>query len=397
MTLDMTMDALCSLSMTLHKEIKKGLAQEGAMIKCLPTFISPPVKIRGGQVYVIELGGSNLRTALISIKNGRASIIDGPIETKMPWKPSQPFSKNDYLKIQADHLAMLKKGYGNRIGYCFSFPATPLPDKDAILLNWTKGIHVPDTIGKKAGKPLLSLINMDHQRKFEKICVVNDTIASLFSGLNDQKSDGFIGLIAGTGNNMAAFFKKKHILKLNTPEGDRTRIPINLESGNFNFPYLSDYDKIVDSQSENKKTQLFEKAVSGMYLGRLFKAAHPESVFDPATGAKGLVDMLNAPGDISKDYLQTAREIYDRSAILVASAIAGLIRVLHEHQPLKQVTVRAEGRLFWSEINGVKHYADLVRKTLVEILDEVGMPGIRVNFPEMEHATLIGTAIAALA
>lgn len=396
MTLELTIDELCKISVNLKREITKGLTQNDAIIKCLPHFISPPLKSRDGHVYVIELGGSNLRTALVSIKNEEASFIDGPIKIVMPWQRNQSFPKEKFLKIQANALTSLKNGYEGLIGYCFSFPTEPLHNKDARLIHWTKGLNVPTMIGKEVGKPLLSYINSRYNKDFKKICVINDSIAALFSGLHSRKSDGLIGLIVGTGYNMATFFKSKNIPKITTISDFNDKVPVNLEAGNFIIPYLSKWDEEVDNKSENKGEHLFEKAVSGMYLGRIFKAIFPRSSFDPKKGAKGLVDMLNNPEGIKDEYISTARQIYERSSMLIAASIAGLINILRDHQSLNKVSIVPEGSLFWSKINGINSYSNLAKKTIATLLDELGLYGVEIDFIEIKKATLIGTAIATL-
>ena len=50
--------------------------------------------------------------------------------------------------------------------------------------------------------------------KFTGIKVVNDTLASLFAGLTDNSYDEYIGLIVGTGTNMATFIPADKIEKL---------------------------------------------------------------------------------------------------------------------------------------------------------------------------------------
>lgn len=60
-------------------------------------------------------------------------------------------------------------------------------------------------IGKYIGNPLLNYLNEKNKIKFTDIKVLNDTVASLFAGLTDNSYDAYIGLIVGTGTNMATF------------------------------------------------------------------------------------------------------------------------------------------------------------------------------------------------
>lgn len=122
-------------------------------------------------------------------------------------------------------------------------------------------------VGEFIGKPLLDYLNERNKIKFTGIKVVNDTIASLFAGLTDNSYDAYIGLIVGTGTNMATFIPADKIEKLDQSCNAHGLIPVNLESGNFHPPFLTAIDDTVDAISGNPGKQRFEKAVSGMYLG----------------------------------------------------------------------------------------------------------------------------------
>ncbi len=60
--------------------------------------------------------------------------------------------------------------------------------------------------GEAIGKPLLTYMNEKCNHNFTAIKVVNDTITSLFAGLLNPGFDAYIGIIVGTGTNMASFF-----------------------------------------------------------------------------------------------------------------------------------------------------------------------------------------------
>ena len=56
---------------------------------------------------------------------------------------------------------------------------------------------------------------------------MNDTVASLFAGLTDNSYDAYIGLIVGTGTNMATFIPADKIKKLNPADNIQGMIPVN--------------------------------------------------------------------------------------------------------------------------------------------------------------------------
>ena len=87
--------------------------------------------------------------------------------------------------------------------------------------------------GQPVGKPLLKYLNENSTSRFTDIKVVNDTITSLFAGLLNPGFDAYIGLIVGTGTNMATFFPSEYIPKIRNMKDWSGETPVNLESGNF--------------------------------------------------------------------------------------------------------------------------------------------------------------------
>lgn len=92
--------------------------------------------------------------------------------------------------------------------------------------------------------------------------------------------------------------------------GDQTKeeMVINLEWGAFGDnseleDFYTKYDKVVDENSENSGQQIFEKMISGMYLGELLRLVlldmiDNELIFD---GTKP--SMLNTPQSLTSDVL----------------------------------------------------------------------------------------------
>lgn len=206
-----------------------------------------------------------------------------------------------------------------------------------------------------------------------------------------------LGLIVGTGTNMATFIPADKIKKLNPADNIQGMIPVNLESGNFHPPFLTGVDNTVDVISGNPRKQRFEKAVSGMYLGDILKATFPLEEFEEKFDAQKLTAIMNYP-DIYKDvYVQVAQWIYTRSAQLVAASITGLVMLLKSYnKDIRRICLVAEGSLFWSENRKDKNYHSIVTEELKELFDLFGLKDVTVDIKSMNNANLIGTAIAAL-
>ena len=284
------------------------------------------------------------------------------------------------------------------IGYCFSYPSRIDTGRRCKIASLDQGgRHSGNGEDSFVGKPLLDYLNEKNKIRFTGVKVLNDTIASLFAGLTDKSYDAYIGLIVGTGTNMATFIPSDKITKLDPECHVQGLIPVNLESGNFYPPFLTAVDDTVDATSDSLGKQRFEKAVSGMYLGDILKAAFPLEEFEEKFDARKLTAIMNYP-DIHKDiYVQVAHWIYNRSAQLVAASLAGLIALLKSYnRDIHRVCLIAEGSLFWSESRKDKNYNILVMEKLQELLRELELEDVEVHINSMDNANLIGTGIAAL-
>jgi hexokinase len=368
---DLNTKQLLEIADDLRKKIETGLQADGTEIKCLPTYIHPKKDGINGEATVFDLGGTNFRAATVSV--GNETKVTGIAEKDITEMKNKGFTKTDLFDSQAEAIQKLKFNPKSRIGYCFSYPAKSLSNGDAELIHWTKGVNIADMAGQPIGKPLVEYLNEKLNARFEKIAVVNDTITSLFAGLKNPGFDAYIGLIVGTGTNMATFFPSEYIPKLETMKDWSGETPVNFESGNFNPPHLTPYDEEVDAKSDNKSFQRFEKAISGMYLGRVFQAVFPnDPSIDKDLDAAGLSKMMNNPEAFKPEYVETAFQIYERSAKLVAASIVGVVINLNSAYPsLKKIQVLAEGSLFWSKVKkNNTSYVHIVNATIKELLKE---------------------------
>ncbi len=381
---------LKEIANNLQAKIEEGLERENAEILAIPTYLNPPKgKIEDQKVLVLDWGGTNFRAAIVEFKDNLPIIIDS-VKGTLSSQDTVGFDMNKLMEKMTEYIEQLKLDDSIvRIGYCFSYPASSERNGDAKLLRWTKGFNIPDMIGKTIGEHLLDYLN-NHKNipcRFRSIKVINDTVSCLFAGLSAQGRDAYIGLIVGTGTNMAALMPINKIQKVRSK--DTGAIPVNLESGNFKPPYLTTIDNLVDAMSNSQGNQRFEKAISGGYLGEIFKTIFPLRRIPYNFDAEGLSNMITHPNDHPKEFVEAANWIYTRSAYLVAASIAGLVQVLKkQNEQIKNVYLAADGSLFWSN-----HYLELVKNKFNELLSTVELE----IGEQREHPNLIGSAIAALA
>lgn len=393
----LTTEQLLNIASEFEKRVKEGLGAWNQQIRCMPTWISMEKTPKSGRAVVLDLGGTNLRAGIVSVENGECRVVDRFRKISMPWQRNTPFDRESYLKIQVDALAALEWKEPLPLGYCFSHPAEPTPDRDVVLVKWAKGIDVPGTLGQKMGQMLLSyMANRYPELKCSGITVINDTVASLIAGMADPAETTTIGLIAGTGNNMAVNLNPNDMPKIAGESHIARLLPVNLESGNFSPPHLTEWDAEVDRSSNNPGEQLLEKAVSGAYLGSLFKALLPNSGFDENKGGAELAEILDKPENYPGDWYDTAELIYLRSADLVAAVLAGLIGLLNRQYGNPRVRIVAEGALFWGKTDGYLRYRDRVDKTLAKLLGAMKIHHLQLEFYKKADTNLIGAALAAL-
>ncbi len=391
-------EQLKGIAYAFREKVEEGLSKKNAEIQCIPTFILPKAADVKGKALVLDLGGTNYRVAIVDFTQEKPVIYpNNGWKKDMSVMKSPGYTREELFKELADLIVEIKREEEMPIGYCFSYPAESVPGGDAKLLRWTKGVDIRKMVGQFVGKPLLDYLNEKNKIKFTGIKVLNDTIASLFAGLTDKSYDAYIGLIVGTGTNMATFIPADKIKKLDPAYSVEGLIPVNLESGNFHPPFLTAVDDTVDAMSDSMGKQRFEKAVSGMYLGDILKAAFPLDEFEEKFDARKLTAIMNYP-DIHKDiYVQVARWIYSRSVQLVAASLAGLIALLKSYnKDIHRICLIAEGSLFWSESRKDKSYNILVMEKLQELLRELQLEDVEVHINNMSNANLIGTGIAAL-
>ena len=391
-------EQLKGIAHAFREKVEEGLNKNNAEIQCIPTFILPKATDVKGKALVLDLGGTNYRVAIVDFSTEKPIIYpNNGWKKDMSIMKSPGYTREELFKELADLIVEIKREEEMPIGYCFSYPTESIPGGDARLLRWTKGVDIREMVGQFVGKPLLDYLNEKNKIRFTGVKVLNDTIASLFAGLTDKSYDAYIGLIVGTGTNMATFIPSDKITKLDPECHVQGLIPVNLESGNFYPPFLTAVDDTVDATSYSLGKQRFEKAVSGMYLGDILKAAFPLEEFEEKFDARKLTAIMNYP-DIHKDiYVQVAHWIYNRSAQLVAASLAGLIALLKSYnRDIHRVCLIAEGSLFWSESRKDKNYNILVMEKLQELLRELELEDVEVHINSMDNANLVGTGIAAL-
>lgn len=402
---DLKLREVTEIKNAIMDEFNRGLSpatHAKADIKMYPTFVRdiPRASEKGRNAMALDLGGTNMRVLNVVINQSMVMITDPEprswrIENDLMTGSGEALFDHIAECIAAyieDHKERIEIPEGSRLplGFTFSFPCEQHGLASAKLVRWTKGFTATGVVGEDVGV----LLN----RSLEKLTVpvevkaiINDTTGTLMAcGVSEENCR--IGLIVGTGTN-AAFMEKLERVKTwkEPPDNLPPQVIINTEWGAFGernpvLPkYRTEFDKQVDEVSANPGRQLYEKMVSGMYLGELtrlimIKAAEEKLLFagrintklrsgvDPRTGEK-LMDsrfLSQCEQDLKGHYGSTRRallETFDidystdddcrrvqficqrvstRAAQLVAAGLCAILQRLGRHRTV----IAVDGSLY---------------------------------------------------
>ena len=402
------------------EQMSKGLYDGSSSLPMIPTFCKDSFEIKEGEsIIVLDAGGTNLRSCMVTFQKNLKPEITGFKKTKMPGIAKE-VSKKEFFSIFADQVERFIASGCKRIGICFSYAAEITEDLDGIPLFFSKEIKAKEVVGQPVAKSLLHELeergcNVDNM----KYAVVNDTVATLLAGKSVDTNNyysSFIGYILGTGTNTAYSERNDLIKKIG---GNKIgRQIINVESGNYDFVSAQIDREFLDT-TKDPSSYHFEKMISGAYLGKaslhLMKKAAKEEVFSKETSEKILdledltttqmsnyleqpynkeyllVDLINGnKKDASSLYVLLSSYI-KRSAFFTAANLASVIlKTGQGFDPCHPICINADGTTFY-KTEFLKFYTDYyLHLYLTEKL------GISYRFINIEDSPTIGAAIAAL-
>lgn len=281
-------DKLKSIVNHFITELDKGLSKKGGNIPMIPAWVMD--KSTGkevGKYYACDLGGSNLRTVLITL-NGDKTFDTTQSKYKIPDGLRTTQNRDELFGFIADSLTSffheqfpdgVAEGVTIPLGFTFSYPASQDRITQGVLQRWTKGFDVPNVEGHDV-VPLLQEQLKKRGTPIETTALINDTVGTLMASLYTDP-ETVMGCIFGTGVNGAFFDVVKDIEKLegrlasDIPQD--SLMAINCEYGSFDNEHLvlprTKYDVIIDEESPRPGQQAFEKMTSGYYLGELLRLA----------------------------------------------------------------------------------------------------------------------------
>ena len=415
------MDDCCQVFLN---EMEKGLEGRESSLDMIPTFMETDKDVPAEKkVIVMDAGGTNFRVAVVHFDKNKKAQIENFKLHEMPGIEKE-VSREEFFEVMAGYISDVVDE-GSNIGFCFSYPAEIMPNKDGKVIRFSKEIKAKGVEGHKIGENLNAALKSIGKEP-KHVVILNDTVTTLLAGRATsfgKNYDSFIGFILGTGTNTAYIESNKNINKKPDLETSKSQI-INIESGGFGKAPMGIIDKQFDKTTNNPGDHTFEKMISGAYLGPLILETIRQAVKDelfseetcekinnlkelttkdvndflqePKNGENPLSKIFSARGDesISSD-IDILYDLIDKmvtrsaklTAINLSSAVLKSGKGKDQNRP---VCIVAEGTTFYK----LRDFQSKVEKFLTEYLKK--QKGRYYEIIQVENATLIGAAIAGL-
>lgn len=276
-------DHIHIIEQQMRQCIQKGLSKDGhstSSVKCFPTYVrSLPNGKEEGKFLSLDLGGTNFRVIVMELTPDQEFLMDNKIYAI----PSHIMTGTGEGLF--DHIAecLADFVYDRELqkevlplGFTFSFPCEQEGLAKARLVKWTKGFNCAGVEGEDVVRLLQEAIERRGDVKIEVCAILNDTTGCLMScAWSDERCR--IGLILGTGTNACYLEEIKDIHTIDQASfASQKHMVINTEWGAFGDNSELDFvrtkwDRNVDEFSVNPGKQIFEKMISGMYMGELIR------------------------------------------------------------------------------------------------------------------------------
>jgi hexokinase len=401
------------------KEMEIGLSVKGAgSLAMIPTYTQADTVIEPyRKVIVLDAGGTNFRTCVVSFDESMNPTISSFHKTGMPGVHREVSAK-EFFATLADQVESLINESDN-IGFCFSYAAEITEDHDGIPLVFSKEIKAPEVIGMPVGKSLLEeLARRGHDVANKRVSVVNDTVATLLAGKASNSVspyDGYIGFILGTGTNTAYVERNERIGKLPSL-GSGSQI-INVESGNYDL-VPGELDRRFIDSTKQPGNYHFEKMISGAYLGSFSQVVVEEAIAErilsedfaerfytkaplnttrmsnylemPHNGAYDLVACITNEADATALHLILDAIIARAAKLTAVNLSAMVLKSDVGENPRYPVCINADGTTYYKTENLARYTEQYVTEFLQRKHHRY------VRFVNIDDSPTIGAAVAGL-
>jgi len=274
-------DGIQKVCDTLLGEFNKGLSKDThhqADIHMLPTYLQQiPDGTEHGIFLSVDLGGTNFRTLMVIKKDNHFSMNSQSFSVSTEIMQGTGEMLFDLIAGCVTSFLLEHKVPRVKIplGFTFSFPMVQEGINKARLIRWTKGFKCSGVEGEDVVELLNRALAKRPEINVECVAILNDTTGTLASCATMNRSCR-VGLIIGTGCNLCYVESLDHVELWDGPRDGPNQVVIDTEWGAFGDNGCLDFvrtefDREIDRQSLHPGMQLFEKMISGMYLGELLR------------------------------------------------------------------------------------------------------------------------------
>lgn len=353
----MTHQSLQSVYQNFLHELEQAAKNEKSSLPYIINTIPSESLVKDQETFqVMAIGGTVFRSAILQKQGNNITILhiekeDLPV---FPTKNSLMAFVEKRIKPDITNLAVN-----------FAYAIKPIFERgrlDGILLVANKENAFEGLIGKKVGEAIEEYIYQKRKQHLT-VCVVNDTVGLVLSGITTHPWQHIAAGIVGTGVNFAIMTNADTV--------------VNLESSTFDKFVQTEAGKIIDASSLNPGKQLFEKETSGKYLYRHFNYLVDQNSIN-CNHVKNTMQLSMLAEEQIPDFSEQAQNILDHSAQLVATQVAGILSFLK-----RDITFIMQGSLFWKG-NRYKETVERYTKQLE--------PTFTATFTHIDNSDILGAA-----
>jgi hexokinase len=409
------MDSACKLYIS---EMERKLSNPENKKELLPSYLSADFIVeRGKKVAVLDAGGTNLRTALIKINADLSFTIDKLRNTVMPG--SQGKVTKDFFFNKAVEVLKYLLDETDYLSICFSYPLTMSSRYAGSMIQLSKQLEIDDITGCEIILEFKKALIRTGSNIPSRITILNDSVAVLMGGIARSlaRYDGYMGFILGTGVNMAYIEDCNNLLNISRDYTSNS-MAINVEASRYCLMPRGRIDNLFDAETLDPGDYLFEKMLSGKFLGPLFLCVLQDALnadlFSEGLGEKinniktigtyditsffyrpeknnVLIDLYNQMFyDTDRKVFQTLLSaIIERAAFYCAIAISAVVLKSADNKTNIKFGIIIEG----GTIRNLNIMLDKIKNYLSDYLRK--KKSINYDFILIENAALIGTAAAA--
>jgi hexokinase len=399
----------------------------------IPSYLRPVSQVPLGKTVVaLDAGGTNFRAARVHFREAGKPEAEGMQKAPMPGTQGRVGAAEFFDRIADLAGPLVEAGGVEGIGFCFSYPMEMLENGDGVPMAFSKEVDAPEVLGKPVGQGLREALERRGVKVPARIVLLNDTAATLLSGLGQIPADGgrnrgpdkygvsggpMVGFILGTGFNTA--YPERDIPKIGFHSGEAPQIVV-CETGNSLPRYLGILDREFDATTKHPGSYLLEKAAAGAYLGPLSFYILTRAIADgvlrfdrsaefaawPSLETRALNEFMHAPlamegpigglfgpGELDaiRSFAYLVSIITRRGAVFSAAVVAAAVeRMETGDDPFAPVRIAVEGTTYMV-YRGMREALE----SYLNVMLNRKTPRSYVIAP-VEQASLFGAAVAAL-